>query len=768
MRCRSFLLLGLVFSWPLSASAADWWHWRGPWQNGVSPEKNLPAKFGLDPKDPESNLVWSAPYGGRSTPLIMNGQLYFINPVGEDITQQERIVCLDADTGKLLWEHKFNVWHTDIVSARLGWTNLAGDPKTGNVYAHGTQGLLICLDAKGKSLWQRSLTEEFGRVSGYGGRIVSPVVHDDLVILSMNNTSWGDQAKGATRFLALNKDTGAVVWWADPVGQPKDSYYSTPVVAVIGGQKQIIGGCGEGSVVGLDFATGRTLWRYQLGTAMVNASPVVQGNFVFIAHGEENSDNNLLGRAVCLDASQVKDGQPLEVWKKDGIRARYASPVVDGDRVYFPDDIGRLHCLDAKTGKKVWAFSYGRNARGSPLVADGKIYVGEVGSKFHILEPGEKKCKRLFEMEFFSADGKSDVEINGTPAAANGRVYFATSESIYCIATPEGRKSSAKTPVVEEKLKSTGKATHAQIFPAEVTVHPGESVDFKVRFFDEFGSPTEVKGDLEWSLPEPPLPPGAKKAPPALKGEIKNGKLTVDGKVPSQHGYVTVKAGKVVGKARVRVAPSYPYVQDFEKVPEGAVPAGWVNTQGKFLVKTLKDGTKALGKVTDKPSPLLSRANAYIGEPTDSNYTIEADVMGEKVSVKIKGEGEEKAIDYFPDMGIIANRYTMYLAGGIGTLRITTWDALPRVDRTISFPFKSGQWYRMKLTVDIKGGEAIVKGKCWLRDQPEPKDWTIDVHDPLANAEGAPGLYAYVSGNLHGNPGTEIYFDNVRVSPNKK
>ena len=59
-----FILLG-----PLSAS--DWAHWRGPLQNGVSPDKNLPDKFSMDPKDPNNNLIWKAPYGGRSTPVIL-------------------------------------------------------------------------------------------------------------------------------------------------------------------------------------------------------------------------------------------------------------------------------------------------------------------------------------------------------------------------------------------------------------------------------------------------------------------------------------------------------------------------------------------------------------------------------------------------------------------------------------------------------------------------------------------------------------------------
>src|SRR5262245_18338055 len=164
-----------------SSQAADWSNWRGPWHNGVSPEKNLPEKWSPDPKAPNNNLIWKDPFGGRSTPLIMNGRLVLINKDGEGVHQQERVMCADADTGKVLWEYKSNVWHTDIVHVRLGWTVLAGDSETGNVYSHGTQGLFFCFDRDGKVLWSHSLHEEYGRISGYGGWVTSPVVDGELV-----------------------------------------------------------------------------------------------------------------------------------------------------------------------------------------------------------------------------------------------------------------------------------------------------------------------------------------------------------------------------------------------------------------------------------------------------------------------------------------------------------------------------------------------------------------------------------------------------------
>ena len=668
-------------------------------------------------------------------------------------------MCLDADTGKPIWEHKFNVWHTDIVTVRLGWTNLAGDPKTGYIYAHGTQGMLYCFDKDGKVVWSHSLSEEYGRISGYGGRLCSPIIDEDLCIIGMLNSSWGDHGKGGNRFVAMNKLTGAVVWWSEPSGTPKDTYYSVPAVAVIAGQRQLVTGTADGSVVGMQVRTGKKIWGYKFSTSAINVSPVIDGDLVYVSHGEENPDNNIKGRIICLDASEIKDGRPKLVWKKDGIKARWSSPILHEGRVYFADEIAKLYCFDAKTGKQHWKYSYGRNARGSPVFADGKIYVGEVNSRFHILEPKDKSCVSLHE-QIFDAAGGEDVEINGSPAIANGRVYITTSDEIYCIGAKDAKP--APEPAVKQvAMKQPVAFTQVQIEAAETVTHPGGTVKLRVRLFDENGELVKTREELpsvKWSLPAPTPPPGAKTNPPALDGKIEGtgetAALTVDAKKLNQQGYVHADVAGIVGRARIRVAPRIPYEQDFNKLPDGAVPGGWVNTQGKFVVKTV-DGEKVLGKVNTNASPLVARGNAYIGLPTYKDYTIEADVLGTKVT------------DDLPDMGIVANRYTLMLEGNNQKLRLVSWDALPRVDQTIPFKIEPGTWYRMKLTTEIAGDKGIIKGKAWPKNGDEPTDWLI-LHDPRPNNEGAPALYGYVKGITEDQPGTEILYDNVRILTNGK
>jgi outer membrane protein assembly factor BamB len=732
-------------------------------QNGYSAETNLPASFSPDGQ----NLVWKAPFGGRTTPIIQGGRVYIINDAQDPknpLTEQERVMCFDANTGKQLWEHRFNVFLTDIVSDRVGWTNMSGDPETGNVYAHGVQGLLYCFDKDGKILWSHSMTEEYGRISGYGGRTVSPIIDGDLLILGMVNASWGEFARGGNRFVAMDKKTGAIRWWAETPGRVKDTYYSTPVVAVIKGQRLVISGGADGGVHAFQVHTGKHVWSYFFGTAAVNCSPVVDGNFVYIGHGEENPEGTQLGRVVCLDVSQIKDGQPKLVWQRDGLKIKYASPIIHDGRLYVADELARLHCLDAKTGADLWKkpYAYGRNCMGSPLLADGKIYVGEVNGRFHILQPGDKSCKELYKQKF-EPSGEFDVEINGSPAVANGRVYFMTTEELYCIGNP-ALEAVKEVGATGGGGGVKGKPTQFQVVPADVVLAPGEKLKLTALLYDENG---EVVGaakptwELAAMLPPPPLPNATPPkgppppAPPALKGTIsESGELTVD-KTPGQFGNVVAKLEGMTARCRVRVAPQLPYVQDFAKVPLQRSPAGWVNTQGKFAVQSI-GGKNVLGKLAVNASPLVARAHAYIGLPTLNDYTIDSEMMGTRVG------------DDLPDMGVTANRYSLVLDGNKQLLRLLCWDALPRVDKNIPFAWKPNVWYRVKLSVEVQGEKALIKGKAWPADTEETADWAITFEDPIGNKEGSPALYGYATGIEGRDKGAEVFYANVKVTPNKK
>src|SRR5215475_10328367 len=207
---------------PRRVALGDWPEARGPNGDGISTETGLIDKWALNGQ----NLVWRAPHVGRSAPIVMGNRVYVQNPSGKGSTLQERIMALDADTGKVVWEYKFNDFQSDVPPHRIGWASPAADPETGNIYAFSVGAQVVALTKDGKLLWDRSIGEEFAAFTTHGGRTMSPIIDGDLVIVSAAISSWGTGASRQHRFVALDKRTGDIVWLASPGGRPYDTNYS--------------------------------------------------------------------------------------------------------------------------------------------------------------------------------------------------------------------------------------------------------------------------------------------------------------------------------------------------------------------------------------------------------------------------------------------------------------------------------------------------------------------------------------------------------------
>ncbi|HEY3788425.1 MAG TPA: PQQ-binding-like beta-propeller repeat protein, partial [Urbifossiella sp.] len=525
--------------------------------------------------------------------------------------------------------------------------------------------------------------------------------------------------------------------------------------------------------------TGEAVWSYRFADGVVNGAPIIDGNLIYCNHGEQNPEGGPVGRVLCIDASQIdpKTKRPKKVWEYvKGRRFGLASAALSEGHLYVPDDSGELYCFDAKNGKLLWTFRYGSEVRGAPLIADGKLYIFDVKGRLVILTLDAKnkdnEPEKDWEYKFRAPNGLLN-ETNGTPIAVNNHVYFATSSDLYCVGIPDAKDECGKyVPQPAETPFKEGAAAGVRIFPADVEAKAASKVEFKLIAVD--GNGREVKAgsaDAVWSLPEPPLPKGAKSGPPPLRGKIDGnaaGAAVALDPVPSQQGYVSVKFGNgLMGRARVRVVASIPYSQDFEKVPVGAVPGGWVNTQAKYLVVKLPDGKTVLSKVNTDSRPPFARANAYITLPSASNYTIQADVMGTLVNNRL------------PDIGLVNSRYTLILDGKTNDsskppsreLRIVSWEARAggRVNEAVDFNWEPNVWYTTKFTVEQKGKTAMLRGKVWKQGEKEPEKWTVEFEDPSPNPEGSAALYGYISDPRATveNPGSAAYYDNLKITPNK-
>jgi len=741
------LIVGVVGP---SALGNDWPFWRGPEQTGMTREKAVVTSWSQSGE----NLLWKVPIGGRTTPIILNGRMYGIAPVGKGQCLQERIFCLDANTGKMVWEHRFNVFHTDIVEDRVGWTALVGDPETGNVYGHGTGGQLFAFDKDGKRLWTWSLSEELGRSSGYGGRLQTPIIDEDRVIISFTYilTQWGTgKKKAGHRYYAFDKNTGEVLWWAQPGGRPKNTTYSAPVVTVADGRRILIAPNADGNVYGLEARTGRKIWTYRYSLAGLNSTGVAHGKYFYLSHSEENVVGTEMGALVCIDVTGKGDiTESGEVWRVPGIQGGYSSLALGPKHVYVAENNALLHAFDAKTGKQAWKYDLGRAMKGSPIVtADGVIYVGEVNGKFHILKDQGDRAVKLDEKDFKRPDGLV-VEIQGSPAMANGRVYFMTRYETYCLGKKDSAAVKVPVPPMEAEAPLASRGTPVVLLhPAEASVSPGDELQLRVSLFDGKGTPIG-RGAVPAAAPE-----GAWQ----VKGVA--GQVSEDGMFHAfsankfSAGTVTLKMGDTTATARIRVSPRLPISESFDEVHLGKQVPGWIGIDAKTAI-VKRDGAVVFKKKAAKPSAKYARMRAYAVAPLKAGVTVVADMLGEP----------KKGRKTLSDMGLINDRYMMIMLAKEQAIRLVSWGPIPRIQKDVPFHWNANTWYTAKLSVDVHDGTGLIRAKVWPRGEDEPESWTNEISDPCPNLEGSPGLYAYSKGTSAKKHGAPTYFDNFKVTRN--
>ncbi len=144
----------------------------------------------------------------------------------------------------------------------------------------------------------------------------------------------------------------------------------------------------------LKVATGEQIWNWPVSKRGLNTAALMIGPDVIVSHSEENIGSSEMGMLAAVPTNKTgtltdKDAR----WLMRGVQAGYASPVTDGQRIYIVDNGGVLFAFDAKTGKRLWEQNLGTIQKSSPVLADGKLYVGTENGKFYIIRPLAERPK---------------------------------------------------------------------------------------------------------------------------------------------------------------------------------------------------------------------------------------------------------------------------------------------------------------------------------------------------------------------------------------
>ena len=326
----------------------NWPHIRGPLWDGKSAESGIISAWPAEGPP----VLWTRELGqGYSSFIAWDDRI----ATQYQTLQGQYVVCLNADTGHTIWEHRYD-WPYDPAGVYPG---PRATPTLWNqaIYFASPAGLVACLDANtGKQKWSVELTQVFGGdVTGFGYSC-SPTVVDGLVLLPLG-------CPGAS-MVALDAATGKVRWKA---GDEPGSYAPAYPISLDG--RPLVLGYLENALVCHDLASGELLWAHKLSDGYDEHSswPLYQEPHLWISSpfragcellqlsGSPESPVKSLGkfRSMSNDifSSVLVDG------------AVYGFDVRDAQAKTHRSTRGTFRCIDFATGQEFWSVGNDRPLR---------------------------------------------------------------------------------------------------------------------------------------------------------------------------------------------------------------------------------------------------------------------------------------------------------------------------------------------------------------------------------------------------------------------
>jgi outer membrane protein assembly factor BamB len=441
--------------------------WGGtPTRNMVSSMKGLPTTWDIASS---KNLKWVAKLGSQSygNPVVSKG-VVLVGTNNELVRDPKQpgdrgvVMAFRESDGEFLWQ----ATHEKLSSGRVNdwpFQGVASSPlvEGERVYYVSNRAELVCADLQGfrdgendgpfkeekftsqtdvDILWKLDMMEEVGSFP-HNLANSSPVAWGDLIYVSTSNgqdeSHVNIPSPRAPAIIAVNKNTAKVVWEdASPGDKILHGQWSTPSVGTVGGVDMVVHGQGDGWLRSYEAATGKKLWEFDLNPKdsvwpktrnEIISTPVIVENVVYIANGQDPEHGEGVGHAYAIDATKRGDiTQSGRIWHYDKIRRSISTAAVQDGLVYLADFSGFFHCLDAKTGQALWVHDMLAAMWGSPLLADGKIYLGDEDGDVVVFQAGREK-KIVAEMNMGSS-------VYSTPVPANGVLFINNRNQLFALA----------------------------------------------------------------------------------------------------------------------------------------------------------------------------------------------------------------------------------------------------------------------------------------------------------------------------------------------
>ena len=399
------------------ATAADWPQWRGPNRNAVNPETGL-----LDAWPAEGpKLLWEAKGLGRgySSVAIVGNRLFTMGDLEEGQAKSQFVIALDLTTREVVWKTRVGAPHSD-------GSRCTPTVQEGLLYALGTEGELVCLQADtGKEVWRKNLVTDLGGKMMSGWKYSeSPLVDGDKLVC----TPGGPDAA----LVALSRKTGELIWKCVPPApnQMGGAGYASVVVSTGAGVRQYVTVMGRGAI-GVEAATGKFLWHYPRianGTANI-PTPVAEGDFVFVSTGYGTG-------SALLKLVKAGDGVKAEevYWlKANTFQCHHGGFLKLGEYIFgaHGHNGGNPICLEMATGKVMWSEKQPGERSGAVICADNKLIFRYENNVVALMEANPKAYQLK---STFKVPGRPGMDGPGWahPVVVNGRLYLRHSDYLFC------------------------------------------------------------------------------------------------------------------------------------------------------------------------------------------------------------------------------------------------------------------------------------------------------------------------------------------------
>jgi outer membrane protein assembly factor BamB len=448
-----------------AADATDWPMWGGtPDRNMVSDMTGLPETWDVDSGE---NVRWVAQLGSQSygNPTVADGKV-FVGTNNEALYDPEQ----GGDRGVLLAFRESDgefLWQMTSVKLQAGRVNdwpyqgVCSSPLVvdDRLYYVNNRGWLVALDTNGfrdgendgpyteeeltrdidaDVVWIFDMMEEVGAFQ-HNMANGSPVVFEDLIYVNTSNGQDESHVNIPSPFspdlIAVNRHTGELVWEDEPAGAAiLHGQWAAASVGEVGGVSMVVMGEGDGWVRSYDVLTGEMFWEFDTNPKdavwprtrnNVISTPVIYDNRVFIGNGQDPEHGEGIGHFYAIDATQRGDiTDSGRIWHYEAIRRTISTAAIHDGIVYIPDFSGFLHALDVDTGEPYWVHDTFAAVWASPVVIEGRVYLGDEDGDVVVLRAGKEE-EVLAEMNMGSSVYSSVVPANGTLFIGSRNQLFA-------------------------------------------------------------------------------------------------------------------------------------------------------------------------------------------------------------------------------------------------------------------------------------------------------------------------------------------------------